>query len=252
MNKSFQDHFSSVARRYADFRPGYPTALFDFLAGLVPPSAVVWDCACGSGQATADLARRFSRVMATDASAEQIGAARAIPNVDFRVAPAEQSGLPEKSAHLITVAQALHWFDLTRFYAEARRVLQAGGWLAAWAYGVNHLDDPRVETVVQDFYADTLGPYWPPERKLVEDGYRTLPFPFSEATPPPLHMQEHWTLDQLLGYFSSWSATQRFIEATGRNPLDPLREALGSVWGDSAQPRRITWPLAMRLGRISP
>ncbi len=251
MNKSFQDHFSSVARRYADFRPGYPTALFDFLAGLAPSSAVVWDCACGSGQATVDLARRFSRVIATDASPEQIRAAETIPNVHYRVAPAEQSGLPDQSVHLITVAQALHWFDLPRFYVEARRVLHPGGWLAAWSYGVNHLDDPRVEAIVQDFYANTLGPYWPPERKLVEEGYCTLPFPFAELTSPPLAMEEHWTLDQLLGYFSSWSATQRCIQATGQNPLERLRGSLAAAWGDPTRPRTVIWPLAMRLGQTS-
>jgi len=249
MSQPFHDHFSSVASRYADFRPHYPAALFDYLATLAPRGSLVWDCACGNGQATAGLAGHFDRVVATDASREQIASAKPHPKVEFRVAPGEQSGLPDESVGLITVAQALHWFDLDRFYAEARRVLKPGGVLAVWAYGINKVDGPAVDELVQNFYANVVGPYWPPERTLVEQGYRTIPFPFAEITPPELVMETRWTLEQLLGYFSTWSATNRFIKATGRNPLEPLAEAMGRVWGDGKALRRITWPLALRVGR---
>src|SRR5436309_13441105 len=136
VSRSFHDHFSEVANRYADFRPHYPATLFDYLATPVPRSSLVWDCACGSSQATLDLATRFDRVVATDASREQIASATPHPNVEYRVAPADESGLPDASVGLLTVAQALHWFDLERFYAEAKRVLQPGGVLAVWAYGM--------------------------------------------------------------------------------------------------------------------
>ncbi len=250
MNPKFPDHFSAVASGYAHFRPHYPDALFDALATLVPRTATVWDCAAGSGQASTALARRFAHVVATDASAEQIASATPHPNVDYRVALAEESGLPAASVGLVTVAQALHWFDLPRFYAEVRRVLKPDGVVAVWCYGVNEVEGASVNALVQDFYARTLDPYWPPSRRLVEAGYRTLPFPFEEIAVPPLRMEVTWTLAQLLGYFSTWSATNRFIAATGRNPLAPLSAALERVWGDPQRTRTVSWPLYLRAGRV--
>jgi len=249
MSRPFHDHFSDVAVRYADFRPRYPAALFDYLTTLVPRDSLVWDCACGNGQATVDLAGCFARVVATDASREQIASAKPHPKVEFRVAPAEQGGLPDESVGLVTVAQSLHWFDLDRFYAEARRVLKPGGVLAVWAYGINEVEGESVNQLVNEFYVNTVGPYWPPERALVEAGYRTIPFPFAELTPPAFRMEARWTLEQLLGYFSTWSATNRFIKATGRNPIEPLSTAMLRVWGDPNATRLITWPLLVRLGR---
>jgi ubiquinone/menaquinone biosynthesis C-methylase UbiE len=247
--QQFHDHFSGVANRYADFRPHYPKELFDYLATLGERGSLVWDCACGNGQATLDLAERFDGVVATDASKEQIASATMHPRIEYRVSTAEQSGLATESAGLITVAQALHWFDLERFYTEARRVLRPGGVLAAWAYGINQVENDVVNELVQEFYSNTVGPYWPPERKLVEDGYRTISFPFTEITPPTFRMETRWTLDELLGYFSTWSATNRFMKATGRNPLEPLAVALSRVWGDAGSCRVIVWPLSLRLGR---
>jgi ubiquinone/menaquinone biosynthesis C-methylase UbiE len=207
MVEGFHDHFSAVANRYADFRPHYPAELFDYLATIADRDSLVWDCACGNGQATLDLASRFERVVGTDASKEQIASAKPHPRIEYRVATAEQSGLADQSVGLVTVAQALHWFDLEHFYAEARRVLRPGGVLAAWAYGVNEVEGEAVNELVQGFYDNTVGPYWPPERKLVKEGYRTIAFPFEEITPPTFRMETRWTLDELLGYFSTWSAT---------------------------------------------
>jgi SAM-dependent methyltransferase len=238
-----------VAVRYADFRPHYPAELFDYLATLVSREAVVWDCAAGNGQATRGLAGRFARTIATDASAEQIASAPALPSAEFRVAHAEASGLPGASVSLVTVAQALHWFDLPRFYAEVNRVLHSGGVLAVWAYGINRIAGDAVDAIVQDFYGNLLGPYWPPSRHLVESGYRTLPFPFAEITPPAFRMEAEWTLERLLGYFSTWSATNRYIKGTGENPLPALAERLAPAWGDVRSPRLVSWPLALRVGR---
>jgi len=252
MSSQFHDHFSIVAKRYAHFRPHYPAALFDYLAALVGHEAVVWDCAAGSGQATMDLASRFRKVIATDASADQIGSASRRDNVEFRVALAEQSGLPDNSVGLITVAQALHWFDRERFFAETRRVLQPGGFIAVWTYATNRVEGDAVDGLVQDFYSNIVGPYWPPERKLTEIGYRTIELPFPEITPPSFRMEVRWTLDQLLGYFSTWSATNRYIKAIGSNPIEPLAESLGRAWGDPNSPRLVVWPLSLRVARKKP
>lgn len=246
---SFQDHFAAVANAYADFRPTYPATLFDWLAHQVPGRTRAWDCACGSGQASVDLAERFERVWATDASAAQLRDARQHPRVEYRVAPAEACGLPDASVELITVAQALHWFDRPRFYAEARRVLMPGGVLAVWTYGVQRLDDPAVDALVQHFYRDIVGPYWPPERTWVESGYQGLEFPFAEELAPAFIMTADWPLARLLGYFASWSATGRYRQTTGEDPVAALAERLEPIWGDPARPRCVTWPLAIRVGR---
>lgn len=246
----FKDCFSNVSIGYASYRPRYPDELFSWLAETSPARALAWDCACGSGQASFPLARHFQRVVATDASEAQISAApTSEPKIEWRVAAAEESGLEPRSVDLITVAQALHWFDLGRFYPEARRVLREGGVLAAWSYGMNEVQGAEVNSLVQHFYSKILGPYWPPERSFVEDGYRTLPFPFREIQPPLFKMEAHWNLDQLLGYFSTWSATSRYKAAHEKDPVAELRERLLPAWGAPSQSRRITWPLALRVGR---
>ncbi len=251
MTNPFTDHFAPVAADYASFRPRYPASLFAWLASIAPGRALAWDCAAGSGQASRDLAAYFERVVATDASATQIAAAVPHPRVDYRVAPAEASGLPEAAVDLITVAQALHWFDLDRFYAEARRVLRPGGILAAWTYGVLAVAGEAVDAQVQTFYQETVGPYWPPERRYVESGYRTLPFPFVELEPPEFHMEVSWTLPELLGYLRSWSATGRYLAEQGHDPVTALAAVLAPLWGSPRDRRRITWPLAVRAGTAS-
>jgi SAM-dependent methyltransferase len=172
--EDFKDYFSRAAAAYASFRPRYPLSLFEYLGTCCARRELAWDCACGSGQATVDLARFFAQVVATDASASQIAAAAARSNVRYRVATAVASGLPDACADLVCVAQALHWFDLVPFYAEVRRVLRARGVLAVWTYGVLHVEGDEIDARMQRFYWDTLGAYWPAERKLVEEGYRGL------------------------------------------------------------------------------
>lgn len=248
--KPFSDHFAPVSGAYADFRPTYPAALFDWLTEIAPGRALAWDCACGSGQASVDLAGRFERVVATDASADQLTGAQPHPRIEYRQAPAEASGLAEQSVDLITVAQALHWFDLPRFYAEARRVLKPGGVLAVWSYGIQTVAGDAVDSLVQRFYHDTVGAYWPPERRLVEQGYRTLDFPFAEFAAPAFEMSVQWPMARLLGYFGSWSATGRYRAATGADPVAALAADLALAWGDPEVARQVTWPLAVRVGRV--
>ena len=248
MTSTFYDHFAPVAQNYADFRPTYPDALFAWLAAIAPRRELAWDCAAGTGQASVGLAGLFAHVVATDASAAQIAAATPHPRIDYRIAPAEASGLPDDSVDLITVAQALHWFDLAAFYIEARRVLRPDGVLAVWTYGVLTVEGACVDELVQEFYHDTVGPYWPAERRHVEDGYRSLPFPFMEMTAPPFAMETAWTLPQLLGYFRSWSATARFAAINGSDPVEPLAGQLAPAWGTPERRRTVRWPLALRVG----
>ena len=245
--KPYADHFSRLATAYASCRPGYPEELFSYLGAVCPRHELAWDCAAGTGQATLPLTRVFRRVIATDASAAMIRNAKRHRRVEYRVAPAEASGLSPASADLVTVAQALHWLDLDPFYAEAERVLVPRGVLAVWTYGSQYLDDEALDGVLGRFYTDVVGPYWPAERHHVESGYRTLPFPFPELEAPRFVMQEEWTLPELLGYLRTWSATQRFYELVGRDPVNQLERQLTPLWGDPASPRLIRWPLSLRV-----
>jgi SAM-dependent methyltransferase len=250
--KPYADHFSRLASAYANCRPGYPDDLFRYLAGLPARHELAWDCAAGSGQATLPLARAFRRVVATDASPAMLHQAPRHPKIQYWVAPGEASGLRTASADLVTVAQALHWLDVDVFYDEVKRVLAPGGVLAVWTYGTQHLDDEGIDALLQKFYKEVVGPYWPLERAHVEAGYRTLPFPFAELAAPSFAMQEQWKLSELLGYLRTWSATQRFRETVGRDPVDQLAREVAPLWGDPTMSRRIRWPLSLRVGRRRP
>jgi ubiquinone/menaquinone biosynthesis C-methylase UbiE len=246
---SFADHFSQVARGYAGFRPTYPQALFDWLAGQAPGRELAWDCATGNGQAATDLVKHFTRVVATDASAAQIAQATPHARIEYRVAPAEESGIAAASVDLIAVAQALHWFDQKRFNSEARRVLAPRGVIAEWCYGLTHVDGEAVDALVQHYYSAVVGSFWPTARSHIESGYRDLPFPFAPMAAPPFEMEAAWTLAQLAGYLRTWSATARFVEARGYDPVVALEQELASHWGAPEAKRRVSWPLALRVGR---
>jgi SAM-dependent methyltransferase len=244
---TFKDHFSKQAAGYAKFRPRYPQKLFDYLGSIAPSRQFAWDCGTGNGQAAVALASVFDCVIATDASEKQIVNVEPHDRVEYRVAPAESSGIESETVDLITVAQALHWFDLDRFYAEAQRVLKLDGVLAASAYNLLQIE-PDIDEVVNRYYYEVVGPFWPPERKLVEQ-FSDLPFPFQEIDPPKFEMTAHWNLDHLLGYLRTWSSTQRFMAAKGSDPLEQIMDELRAAWGDSRQTRTVVWPLIVRVGR---
>jgi len=242
---TFQDHFSDRARRYADARPTYPPALFAKLAAQAPGHALAWDCGTGNGQAALGLAVHFDAVLATDPSEAQLAHARPHPRVTYRIAPESRSWLPDHSADLVTAAQAAHWFELSLFNAEARRVLRPGGLVAIWCYSLCRIS-PEIDPILGTFYRETVGPYWPPERRHTEDGYRSLEFPFEELPFPELTMEHDWTAEQFGAYVGTWSAVGRFIKARGFDPVPSMLEAIAPVWSG---PQRITWPLSGRLGR---
>lgn len=244
---TFSDYFSQSAALYAAFRPRYPDALFEWLASETPGLDRAWDCGTGSGQAAGALATRFNTVIATDPSVAQLANAVQGDGVCYVAATAEDSPLPARSVQLVTVAQALHWFDRARFYAEAERVLVPGGVVAAWSYGLISIDTP-IDIELRRFHGETLGAWWPTERSIVDAGYGMLAFPFTELTPPPLRMEARWTRAHLEGYLNSWSAVTRYLRATGRSPVPSLMRTIDGLWGSASQERLVTWPLQMRAG----
>ena len=249
MSETEKDHFSGHAACYQQFRPNYPAPLFEYLASLCAAHDLAWDCATGNGQAAVPLARYFESVIATDFSARQIEQAERDAKVRYLVAAADQAPIEADTADLVTVAQALHWFDLTNFYPEVRRVAKPGGFLAVWSYEMHRITS-EIDAIVRRLYSDIVGPYWPPERKIVEEGYRTLPFPFEELAPPAFEMVHSWNLEHALGYFGSWSSTQRYRKDTGQDPLLLIIDELKAAWGDPERVRDVVWPLNLRVGRV--
>ena len=245
----FADHFSGHATAYQAYRPRYPEALFDWLVAQAPGRGLVLDCGTGSGQAAVSLAERFTRVIAIDASEAQISHAVAHARVEYRVAPAEAPGVTPASVDMVTVAQAFHWFDASRFFAAAHAALRPGGVLALWAYAAANVAAP-VDEIVLDFRARIVGPDWPDERCLVDDSYRAVVIPpsFAEFGAPPFELHATWVLDEYVGYIGTWSAVHRHRNRKGDDPVPQLRQALARAWPD-AERRLVRWPLSVRVAR---
>lgn len=265
---AFSDHFSGVAAGYSEFRPTYPEKLFDLLVNAVAEAhskyesapgacdtnaldvakALVWDCAAGTGQASVPLAKRFGRVLATDASTKQLLRGERHSHVYYAAARAEQCPLPPNSASLVTVAQALHWFDVNAFYGEVKRVLRAGGVLAVWCYGLLRVDENKsVEHVIDHFSEVTVGPWWPPERKHIDAAYQDLPFPFERIVLAPTEMTAQWKREELLGYLRTWSAVSRKSAELGVDPVAEFEPVLKEAWGEAGT-LTMRWPLTVLAG----
>jgi len=245
----FEDHFSEQAREYARYRPQYPSELFVYLASISPSRQLAWDCGTGNGQAAQELAKHFNRVIATDASAEQI--ARAVPHerIDYRVGRAEEVSIEAGSVDLVSVAMAVHWFDLEPFYQVVQRVCRLDGILAVWMYHLPVID-PSIDQILEHYYADVLAGFWPERFHFLAERYRTLPFPFEELNPPEFEMQADWELGHLIGFLDSWSATRRYQAERGQNPINIIWPEISGLWGEPGQPRTIRWPLYLRVGRV--
>ena len=284
---SFPDHFSAVAERYARYRPRYPRALVDALADRCAAHDVAWDAGCGSGQLSVGLAARFERVIATDPAQSQLDQAQAHPQVEYRRAPAEDSGLPAgrpeaerdglrpagrpeaerdglrpargpeaerdglrpaRGVDLAVAAQAAHWFDWPRYVAEVGRVARPGALAAVLCYSWLEADG-AVQPLIARYYED-LGPYWAPNRRHVETGYRELAWPWPEVEAPALELVAEWTREELCGYVATWSATQALVRRAGSARFDELCADLARLWPDGER-RSVRWPLALRLARVS-
>ena len=243
------DHFSGRAARYAECRPGYAPELADWLASIAPSRGLAWDVGCGSGQMSVLLGDRFGRVVASDGSVAQLAHARPHARVDYVAATAEAAPLAERSADLVVVAQAAHWFDLPRFFAEARRVARPGAAIALVGYGNAMLDEPALQQRFLRFYEDEVGAFWPPERAMIEDAYRSIGFPFAEIDAPAFELHERWTAEQMIGYIETWSAVRAFERSGGdARVVETFAREMRELWGPG--PRDVTWPVPIRAGRI--
>ncbi|MBD7976174.1 class I SAM-dependent methyltransferase [Serpens gallinarum] len=252
MNSSattLKNWFEQGGQAYARFRPEYPPELAAYLASVAPDRRLAVDVGCGNGQLTKHLAAHFSTVVGLDPSGDQITHAVPQENVSYDSAPAEALPLPGRCASLITAAQAAHWFDLPKFYSEARRVAVPNAILALISYGVLCLGGP-LGARFEQFYCHEIGPYWPAERKLVDSGYATLDFPFTELEGPSIAIHLEWCLEEFLGYVSTWSAVRSAKESGREEVLHRFATDLAELWGDRAIRHSITWPINMRIGQL--
>lgn len=252
--RPLKNWFDQGGKAYARFRPEYPPELAQFLASVAPGAkggaALALDVGCGNGQLTTQLAAHFAQVLGADPSADQVASAVAHPRVEYVCAVAEALPVASGCIQLITAAQAAHWFDLPRFYQEARRIAAPQAALALVSYGVLQLDDEALNARFGHFYTREIGPYWPAERKRVDSGYADLPFPFEEMAAPPLAIAKKWSLDALLGYISTWSAVRRAYEAGCAGIVQNFAADMTALWGDPMHERPVRWPINMRLGML--
>lgn len=241
-----KDLFSDKSANYASFRPGYPPELFSYLKNNLKTPRRAWDCGTGNGQVAAELAEFMEKVEATDISRQQLKYAIQINNINYSLQQAEKTNFPEKFFDLVTVAQAIHWFDFAKFYAEVKRVLKADGLIAVMGYSLFR-SNPETDAVIDQFYRETISAYWDPERKYLEEAYQTISFPFSEVPTPDFHMQEIWSLERLVGYLRTWSAVKRFHGKTGKDPVTLIEKDLQKNFGKRGQ---VTFPILLRLGKL--
>jgi ubiquinone/menaquinone biosynthesis C-methylase UbiE len=246
----YVDHFGQKSAEYLLYRPDYPEALYRYLVDLVNKRELAWDCATGNGQAAVSLSQYFKQVIASDINKEQLKVAPKKANIEYRCWPADKTSLNDKSVDLITVAQALHWFDLDKFYQEAKRVCRFGGVVAAWCYSLSSVND-EVDALVKKLYSDILGSeYWPPERRYIDEGYETIPFPFKKIAAPKFTMEKTANLPQFIGYLSTWSAVKQYQLLNQDNPINWIYQELQQVWGNPETERVMQWPIHLLVGKV--
>jgi len=242
-----KDNFSTQSAEYSIYRPTYPKELYDYLFSLVDNKDTAWDCATGNGQVARILANDFREVYATDISENQLKNALQLPNITYRIEPAEQTSVGNNSFDLITVAQAIHWFNFEAFYAEVKRTLKPNGLFAVIGYGVMFIDK-KVDKSIHKLYEDILGKYWDAERRYIEEGYKTIPFPFEEIIAPHFQIKTNWNFNQMIGYLNTWSSLQHYKKANDRNPLEYMFTELKEAWGDDAE-KDVHFPILLRVGK---
>lgn len=245
----FKDYFSTQAKEYSIYRPKYPQELFSYLSSLVEEHDTVWDCATGNGQAAIGLEPYFKKIIATDASSSQIEHAELHPKIEYRTASAEESALESNSVDLITVATAIHWFDTDRFYPEAKRIAKPGGVLAVWTYAENTIS-PEIDDISRKFSEVILGKFWPEENKKAWDFRNQITLPFEHINVPEFEFSVNWNLNEFLSFLNTWSATQNYIKAIGKSPIDIVYEDYRKAWADENIKRSVKMKIWLKAGRI--
>ena len=244
----FHDLFSGHAKLYSEVRPGYPTEIYDFIAANVNHTEIAWDCGSGNGQAATKLAEIFSQVFATDSSAKQIEHAILHNNVSYSVQPSENTNFPDSIFDCVTVAQAIHWYDLKKFYNELHRTLKPGGLLCVWGYTWFNISDD-IDDIVEKTLISSLKEYWAPQTKLLQDGYKDLILPYEQITVPSFKIVVHWDLTQIISYLHSWSPMKSYGEKHGDKGMDLLFEGMIEAWGPKIKKRKISMPIYMKASR---
>ncbi len=246
--KVAKDLFSKQSSTYKKYRPTYPEELYNIILEHTSGRNTCWDVGCGNGQVAAQLAEHFDQVDATDLSENQLAHAVRKSNIHYAVGRAEKTNFPDHSFDLITVGQAIHWFDHDAFNQEVKRVLKSGGTFAIWCYELSRVSN-EIDAVIWDFYTDKIGTYWAPERRFIDEHYATIPFPFDEVNMgnTPVLMHVNWTLDIMEGYLNSWSSVQKYIKENGNNPVDEVAEKLAPLWKGSLE---VVFPLYLRIGKV--
>lgn len=242
-----KDNFSKQADVYAKYRPSYPGKLFDFIINHVKQKNIAWDCATGNGQSAKELSPHFQKVYATDISQKQIGNAYQANNIIYSIQPAEQTNFEDGSMDLVTVAQALHWFNFEKFYNEVKRITKPGSWLSVWMYSLLRIS-PAIDNIIEKYHFETMKDYWDNERKYVDSNYATVPFPFEEIKTPVFSSEYDWTIEELEGYLNTWSALQKYISTHDYNPVPELVNTIKPHW--KGQKMRIIFPIHMRMAPV--
>ncbi|MGB7395498.1 MAG: class I SAM-dependent methyltransferase, partial [Pricia sp.] len=247
--KKTKDNFSKQSELYQKFRPGYPQGLIDLLCEHIPETNLAWDCATGNGQVARMLSEKFERVVATDISAEQLEKAATAENITYRIERAEKSSLPDASADLVMVAQAIHWFDFDHFYTEAQRVLKKDGLIAVIGYPLLTTENGQLDETIRFFYRDVVGKYWDAERKYIDERYASIPFPFEEIHLSEFEIKYNWSLEQISGYLKSWSAVGHFKRENGTNPLKLIEGQMNKIFSETGQVE-VKFEIIGRYGRM--
>ncbi|MEM9545325.1 MAG: class I SAM-dependent methyltransferase [Bacteroidota bacterium] len=247
--KSIQDNFSNQSQFYKKYRPTYPPEIYQELMLCVKSRNQCWDCGTGNGQVAAQLASYFTMVFATDVSQNQLDSAQRKENIIYSVERAEQTSFADNQFDLITVAQAIHWFDVEAFHQEVKRVGKNGGIISIWGYGLLRIE-PEVNALIDKFYYEIVGPFWDKERRHIDNSYASIPFDYKEIPAKKnKSIRTSWTIEQLAGYFNSWSSVQHFIKANTYNPVDEIISKIKGVWKSSDR-KEVQFPIFMKIGEI--
>jgi len=243
-----KDNFSNQAKEYSKYRPIYPRELIEYLVSLTAQQNCAWDCGTGNGQLAVKLSEHFAKIHATDISKNQIDNAEQKRNIIYKIAPSERTEFDNNQFDLITVAQAIHWFNFDKFYKEVFRTLNQNGIFAVIGYLLPSINT-EIDEVVNDYYSNTLGDYWDKERKYVDEGYKKIPFPFEEIQTPSFEIIKKWTHKDLIGFLNTWSATQHFIKRNNLNPVEKISEALKKIWIDD-KVKTVIFSVLLRIGKL--